>query len=242
MTLTATGSMAENIAGFAVMLAAVPFFQTWTGTANPTEAAARIFIGEVGYPIKSVSIASNVLTVTTRQNNNLLADQEIEIAGAAAEAIGITGQQTITSIVSATRFTVAVTLPDMAEEYPDQTWILPCPRPIAVLCPTEGSTRTQSIGTGGVSIVSGSIDVLFEADTSSQYANDEFNATVEAQNSYGSLIDGIMITQDTGDFIALNDQETVLDPEFVATAEQDTAVNRFERWRALARFTWGLRN
>jgi hypothetical protein len=240
MPLTATGSLAQNIAGFAAMLAAVPFFQTWTGTANAGAAAARIFIGEVGYPIAGVSIASNVLTVTTRQANNLGNGQVIELAGATAYAMGISGPQTITSIISATQFTVAVTGLANLVETPDEMWVIPCQRPIAVLCPTEGSLRSESIGTGGVSIVSGSIDCLFEADVTSTYWNDEFNATMEMQSAYGELIDGIMATANTYDYIVVNDQETVLDPEFTAVPEQDNNVNRFERWRALSRFTWGL--
>jgi len=240
MPATATGSLALNTAAFATLLANVPFFQTWTGTANPTDASARIFIGEVGFPITSVTIQSGVMTVVTRDQNTLGAGQTIEIAGASTEAVSIDGAQTIASIVNGTTFTISTALGNLATVNPDQAFIVPCPRPIAVIAPTPNALNSDSIGTGGISIVRGAVDVLFEADVSSQYQNDPFNAAVELESAYGSLCDGIMALQETLDYMAINRHETAMEPEFTNPVEQDNNTIRFERWRAMARFHWGM--
>jgi hypothetical protein len=246
--VTPAGPLSAAIDGLRTLLANTPQFQTWTSTGSAAAALGRIFTGEFGYPITSATISGGVLTVATREPHTMLVGNVIDLEGAAIGpegAINFAGSYTLTA-VTATTISMATGLPDAATEYPDQAFVFPCVRPVAVICDdAKNPLRSRSVGTGGASIYQGSAEIFLEADTPGGYVSDARNALYQARNDLGNLIatidgNGLMQTQGTGDFMTLNSCEIQSGPEFIATSEQTDNTKRFERWRALLRVTWGL--
>jgi hypothetical protein len=218
------------------------WFQTWVGASSPTEALASIFIGEAGYPIRTVQIASGVITISTREPHKILSGDTVTIQGAAIgeeSSINIAGVYVV-STVTDHGLTVPTTLPNVAESYPDFATVFPR-RPIITLDESDEGMHASSVGTGGANTPGGSIDILLEADVNALYINDPRNARTEARNAAGSFVRYLMATQETGDFMLLRTIHTIIGPEFTSDTEQDSAGGkRFERWRAIYRVTWGL--
>lgn len=240
--LAVAGPLSVALDGLRTLISNVPAFQTWTGTADAAHALLRVFTGEVGYPIASIQVAAGVITITTREPHMINAADVISIEGAASGAqgdLGIDGAKTVVSVTS-TVLTMATALADLATVYPDQAFIVPCPRPLAVVCESADGVHSSSIGGGGASIYSGTVEILLEADVSTAYQSDSKNALYEARNAFGNFVQGLAVTQGTGDLMWLNKIEPVSGPEFTAKPEQDDNTKRFERWRALVRVTWGL--
>lgn len=236
------GPISIAVDGLRTLLANVPFFQAWTVTANATAALTRIWVGEVSYPIFSATIASNVLTIQTREPHLINAGDIITIEGAgigAESVVDLSGQYAAID-VDATTFTAATTLADIETVYPDDGLVVPGRRPLAVIGLGEVPLETESIGTGGATVSRGSLEILFEADVSPAYVGDPRNAPVEMWNAYGQLLYGLQTTQETGDFMFLSKCEPWIGPEFTCRPEQDDNTNRFERWRAVIRVQWGL--
>lgn len=238
------GPLSVAIDSLVSLIAAVPFFQAWTNTANASLAEQRIFVGEVGYPIYSAAIAAGVLTIQTREFHEIQVGNVVTIEGAGlgAEAnVNLDGQWTVTATTPDT-FTAATALPDLAVIYPQFAFVLDCVRPIAVVAEGADGLESENIGTGNPAVYSGSLDILLEADASSQYANSPANALTEARNAVGNFLEGLMETQDTGDLMVLNNAKLTSGPEFVSKAQQDDGSHRFERWRAIIRVTWGVKS
>lgn len=234
--LTATKALVSLIAN-------VPSFQTWTGAADANAAALHVYDGEVGYSIQSVSITGGVATITLREQHEIGSSQVIELAGASIgpqSGLELAGQYTVSSAAASTVL-IPTTLPDTeAPVYPERAFVIPTARPFAVVCEPSESLRGESIGTGGASIVNGSLEILLEADVTEEYVTDPANALGEARAAFGNFVQDLMRTQGTGDLMCLNSIETVSGPQFTSSAEQDNNPNRFERWRAMVRVTWGM--
>jgi hypothetical protein len=242
MSVTPAGPISVAIDGLRTLIANIPFFQTWTNT-TATTGLNQIFTGEAGWSIASFAIAGGVLTVATREPHGISANQVITLVGASigAESIAnLDGVQTAVSVPSTTTITITTLLADLATQYPDQAFILPAARPIAVICEPEDSLKSESVGTGGASIFSGEVEILLEADVSSQYHFDAVNALYEARNAVGQFVAGLMLTQGTGDLMCLNRAPSVSGPTFTAQDLQDDNAPRFERWRALIKISWGM--
>lgn len=242
LPITPAGPLSVAIDALRTLIANVPFFQTWTATADATHALLRVFTGDVGYPILSASIAANVLTIATREPHGIQTGQVCTIEGAALgpeSELSIDGPQTVLA-TSETTLTISVTLPDLAIVYPDQAFVMPSVRPITVIAESSESVHSQVIGTGGAAIYAGGIDILIEADVSVAHQHNARNALLEARNAFGQFQQGLAETQGTGDLMCLNRIEPVSGPEFTQKPEQDDNYPRFERWRALLRVTWGL--
>jgi len=239
--VTLSGPVAVAVDALRTLIANVSYFQTWTGTADAAHALARVFTGEVGYPIASIAIAGGVLTVKTRDPHLMNVGDVVTIEGASVgdQAIDIAGPQTIAA-VSPNSFTAATALPALAAVNPDHAFAMPCLRPYAVVCEEADPLHSEVVGTGGASIYSGAIEIILVADVSSQYVSDPRNALYEARNAYGQFIQGLATTQGTADLMCLNRIEPVSGPEFISKSEQNNNASRFERWRALVRVTWGM--
>lgn len=241
MPVTPTGPLSVAVDALRTLVSSIPFFQTWVGAGSQAAALASVFSGAIGWPIASIAIAGGVLTVTTREKHTILNGATVELAGASIGAqsqADIAGPQTVTGVTS-NAFTAATALPDLLTIYPDQATVLPAVRPLAVVCESDDGLRLASVGTGGAYSGSGALEILLEADVSAGYLNDYTNALYEARNAYGQFCEGLMATAGTGDLMILNEISPVAGPEFTNRAEQDSA-NRFERWRALMKVTWGL--
>lgn len=240
--VTPAGPLAVADDALRTLIANVPAFQTWVGAGSAALALPSIFVGEVGYPIAAVSIASGFVIVRTREPHTILSGAVVEIAGAATgdqSLIDIDGPQTVTSVTSNT-IVFATAAADLADVYPDQAFVVPTVRPIAVVSEGNDGVNSTSVGTGGCSIYAGQQDILLEADVSSQYQHDNRNALTEARNAVGSFVQSLMETQGGGDLMWLNKAEVMSGPEFTHSPEQDDSTSTYERWRALIRVTWGL--
>lgn len=238
-----TGPLSVAIEALRALISNVPDFQTWTGTVDAATAAGHIFTGEVGWPLTSISVASNVVTLTTRETHTIQVGQVVTVEGASIgeqSGVNLEGPLTVTAVGTNT-FSFARVLPDLSETFPDGAFALPCARPIAVIGDTDSdNVRSDNIGTGSVPIYAGSLEILVEADVSSPYANDARNALYEARNAFGNFVEGLMETQGSGDLMVLNKVEPVSGPEFTSEPAQDDNTIRFERWRAVIRVHWGL--
>lgn len=242
MSYTPAGPISVAVDAVANLLANVPFFQTWTGTDNPADAAARVFSGEMGFPIESLSITNGVLTVSTREPHNLIEGQVASLRGAsigAQSAVSIDGSVMLTAVTSHT-FTAEISAPDAELCYPRGALVIPAATPFACVSHDSSNFNSQVIGSGGASLFSGTVEILFESSIATQYQNDPKNAIVQAESELGQLLQGISQTQGTGDFVVLNRVELVEGPQYIADAEQADNTSRFELWRALVRCTWGL--
>ncbi len=239
---TVVGPLSVAANALAQLVANVPFFQSWTGSDNATEAMDHVFVGEVGYPIVAVTIANGVLTVQTRDISRIGFGDVITIQGASVgeeSGASIEGQWTVTG-VTGNSFTAATTLPNLATVYPDSAFVLDTTRPLAIIGWDANDLRFESIGTGGACVVAGTLQVLIEADTPTQYANDPMNAPYDAANQYGLFMQGLNETAGTGDLMVLNGTRSITGPEFTNRVEQDDNSIRFERRRALSEVEWGL--
>lgn len=242
MPVTPAGPLAVAAQALAQLIANIPFFQTWTGSANAAAAANHVFVGEVGYPIAAVSVAAGVLTVQTRDVHQIEVGDVVTIEGAALgpeSEISLDGQWTVTSVTSNT-FTASTGLPNLATVYPDQAFCLDTTRPLALVGWDKDDLRFSSIGVGGTCVVAGTLQILIEADTPSQYQQDPVNAPFDATSNYGQFFQGLNETAGTGDLMVLNDTRVVAGPEFTSKPEQNDNSIRFERWRAQIEVTWGL--
>lgn len=239
--LSPAGPLALALDGMVNLIANVPFFQTWTNTANATDALNYVFVSDIGSPISAIEIAANTATVLTREVHGFVSGQSISIEGASVGAQGdlqIAGIKTVVSVPTPTSFTFAETADDDSVSNFADAMAVPA-RPFAAVMTESKSLDTEQIGTGGVSNMSGSIDMLIEADVSSDYVNDSLNALTEARNACGQLIAGISSLADEN-YLTVSRVELAQDPMFISRPEQSDSTKRFERWTALIRVTWGL--
>jgi len=242
--VTPAGPLSVAKDALRTLIANVPAFQTWTGTANATAALARIFTGEVGWPMLSATIAAGVLTVTTRQPHSVSVADVITLEGAALgteSVLDVSGTYTVTAVTSTT-IAMSTNQADESVQFPDGAFVLPTVRPFALVCEDDRGLKSQSVSSGGANIKQGRLQILLEADVPAQYVNDAKNALYQAANDYGNFMDGLMSTQATGDLMWLNECEPISGPDFIADAEQNNTAQRFERWRALMRVSWGIEN
>ena len=245
--VTASGPLAMAIDALTTLLSNVPFFQTWVGAANATEALANIYASEVGWPIVSASITGGVLTVTTREPHQLSIGDTCTIEGSSLgsqSGVPIDGAQVVTGVPTVNSFTASTDLEDLdAEVNPDFCLVFAGTRPIAVIDAPEGSggLDSDSIGTGGCVVYSGELEIMLEADVSTAYQNDPRNATAEMKSAIGSLIQGLAETQDTGDLMVLSEPARLDRFNFTSSSEQNSNAIRYERWRAMIRVNWGLK-
>jgi hypothetical protein len=238
------GALQTAVDALVQLVSSTPYFQAWVGAGSPSQALDSIYTGEVGYPIVSAAIAGGVLTITTREPcPDITASLTVTLAGASigAEAsIDIDGQQTVIAAVENT-LTFATGLPDAPAWYPDQAFIMPGVRPLAVVCEAgSNSLHSEIIGTGGANVKNGSLEILIEADVSAPCQNNSANALIEARSAAGAFKDSLDDTSGTGDLMVTNKSELVSGPEFTTRSSQDSNRLRFERWRATFRVEWGL--
>lgn len=268
--LASTGPMSAALDALKTLLSNVMYFQTWTHTANATDAAERIFIGEIGVPVATVAVSADVMTVTLREPSALTVGQAITLEGAAIgeEGVSVAGTFAILSLGAfrtiewtdengnvwldgsgnpwtyvsdeVLSFTCAVDLPDLTATPVDGVVLLPCARPFALLSDADGDPIHGETNALGSPIVGGAMDLMLEARVSRGYRNNPRNAMIEARNAFGSILLGLNELSGQGDFIQLNRVETAVPPQFIDTAEQNDTAGRFEKWRALIRVTWGL--
>lgn len=90
MPLSPEGPISVNLAGVRTLLAGVAYWQTLTNTANPTDAAARIFLNEISTPVASLAVSGGIMTVTLREPLALVVGQKITLDGAAIGDRGAT--------------------------------------------------------------------------------------------------------------------------------------------------------
>lgn len=240
--VTPAGPLAVAVKALKDLIAATSFFQTLTGTANATDAAKRIFVGELGVALQSISVASNVVSVRTREPHLISVADVVALEGAAIgeQGVGLNGSHTVTAVADANSFAFALAVDDLEETHLDGVFILPVVRPLLCICEEDESLNSNSIGTNGTSIYSGKIDVLIDAAVPADYRNDPTNALYSARNTFGGLIQAIMEKQGTGDFMVLNGAEPTSAPRFIDRSEQDDTTKRYERWQALFSVSWGL--
>ena len=242
---TPLGPLAVAINAIASLLPNVPYFQSWTGTGNAGTAAGQVYTGEVGWPIASIAIADQVLSVSTRETNTIQVGQTVTLDGASIGAespINLDGAWVVTS-ASGNMFTAATDLPNAAASNPDGAFVIPSLRPFAIVSSSAKAINAVINTTGGAAIWNGEVEVLFENDVPEQYQNDPVSAVNQAQSEFGQLFLGICQTAGTGDYVVLGEMpETVYEPQFLSGAEVGDNTLRFARWRALIRIPWGLKS
>src|SRR5437763_1490595 len=99
------GPLSIAVDALRTLIANVPAFQTWTGTANAAAALNRIFTGEVGWPMISAVVAGGTLTVTTRQPHSVSVADRITLEGAAIgveSVLDVSGTYTVTAVTAST--------------------------------------------------------------------------------------------------------------------------------------------
>ncbi|MCL2647737.1 MAG: hypothetical protein FWD61_12125 [Phycisphaerales bacterium] len=245
------GPVAVAIDALRTLVANLPFFQTWTGSADATVAIKRIFTGEVGWQIVGVTIAGGIITVKTREPHSVVTGDTITIEGASLgpqSELSIAGTYQVADVPDATTVLIATTLRDVLPpspypdggEIPDFGFLFPFSRPLAVVSEDKNAANATSVGTGGAFVCSGTLDIMLEADVSAAYVSDAPNALAEARSATGQFLQDLASTQGTADLMCLNNMQIVLGPEFTARPEQDDNTARFERWRAIIHVTWGI--
>lgn len=250
--LAVSGPISSTLDALRTLVANVPAFQTWTEATSSSEAIASVFVGEMGWPILSIAIASGVMTVTLREipddqdSNGIAVDSSVTIQGTSLGAqagVNVDGEFVVTGGMKGPpfQFTATVALPDAATFFPDQAFVIPGIRPLAVVSEgDDGGVKADVVWGGGGGIYSGSCDIFLEADVSSTYQNDGRNALTEARNALGNLVQGLIETQGTGDLMILNDVTVAAGVQFLDRAEADDNTARYGRWRALLRVSWGV--
>jgi len=272
--LAANGPITEAIDALITLLANVPAYQAWIGATDPNPAVnlaaalASISAGEIGTPVASVAVASNVLTVKLREPAPIAVGQIVTLTGPAIGVQGSTnlcGSWLVTSIVAvelpwvdplnnplsdpshnpyqytgtdAIEFTALLNAADIAEFFPDGAVCLACGPRFAVVCKSGKSLSTKSIA-NGLQILNGELEILLEGNISAQYRMNAVNAMREMENAFGSIVQGIAALADTDDYMLIRSMEQV-DPEFISESEQVDGMARFEKWRGLIRVSWGL--
>ncbi len=237
---TPAGPYSTAVDGLCSLISNVPFFQTWTGTASAAAAALRVFVGDVGCVIASIAVSSHVVTVVTREVHGFSVADVVTLEGASIGAesdLNLAGAKTIASVPSATSFTFAQSLADDTLT-PNDAVVMPA-RPYAVAVDASDGLKGMAIATGGATNFNGACELLIEAAVSSGYVNDARNATVEAQNALGQLMQGILDLAD-GDYLIVSRVEVESMPQFISRPEQNDNTKRFERWQALLKIYWGL--
>jgi len=236
--LAVAGSLSTALNALRVLLANVPYFQTWTGSNDATEALRHVVIGAMGFNIKSYQIASNVVTVNTVESHNLAVGGLVIVEGLGSV---LDGEYTVATVPSANQFTFAKTASNVDLEEVDQGIVMQSHRPFLVLQEAaDDSLRSQLIASGGTNVVGGAFDIFVCAAISSDYANDPRNAAVEMKNALGQLIDGIRALHGTADYMLLNAINVQVAPSFVMRPEMSDNQRRYEEWEAVIRVTWGL--
>ncbi len=242
------GPLAVATDALRTLIAAVPFFQSWTGSTASSEALASVFIGEVGFPVYSLAVAGGTLTVVTKETTGehdfqgFTSGMLVTLQGASigTEAgVDLDGEYTVASATTS-GFTATTSHNTVATIYPDQAFVLPGTRPFAVIMEAEDALTGQVAWTGGGGVFTGALDIMVEADVSEPYQNDSYNALTEARNLFGSFAQGLIATQNNGDLFAFNELTTVAMPQFVDRAEADDNKKRYTRWRAMLRVSWGV--
>lgn len=238
---TPTGPIAVAVDALRTLISNLTIFQTITSAVDAPSAATRVFYAELGVPIVSVSVSGTTATIVTARPHNLTSTQPVIISGASVggQGFGLAGETVISSVDSATQFEV-LTSAAAGTYRPDFAWVIPGGRPYAIVSePGEGGLRASTIGTGGASVLSGTLEILLECNVTASYVNVPAYAQTEMRNTAAEFLRQLIQTQGTGDFIVLNSVELV-SCEFTTSAEQDDGTNRYERWRAMYRCTWGL--
>ena len=242
MPLTAAGPLAVAMESLRTLISNIAFFQTWVGAGSASAALTSILSGEVGYPIQSVQIVSNVLTVKTRDTHTIQVGDTVTLEGAAIGAeseVSITGAYTVLS-VTANAFTVSKTASDVDETELENASVLPGTRPFVVIAEDDNPLRMSTIGGQGTVIASGELDIILEANVSTAYQNDPSQALMEARNAVGQFHASLMQLAGTADYMYLTSGTITHGPLFINIVEQDDNTKRYERWRAIIRVGWGL--
>lgn len=237
---TPTGPIAVAVDALRTLISNLTIFQSITGSLDAATAAMRVYYAELGVPIVSMVASGGHMVITTARPHGIANGSIVTICGASVAAQGLDQdiENVVESVPSTTTLRVVTALAD-GTYTPDFAWLIPYGRPVAIVSEGEGGLRASTIGTGGSSVLSGTLEVLLECNVSSEYTDTPAYAQTEMRNTAGDLLRQLIQTQGTGDFIVLNSVELV-SCEFTATAEQDDTTSRYERWRALYRCTWGL--
>ena len=239
---TPTGPIAVAVAGLRTLVSNLTIFQTITGAADAAAALNSVFYAEVGLPIVRVVASGGTTTISLARFHTIEVGDTVTIQGASlggqAPDTQIDGEHVVLQ-VGAYEVVIANALDD-GSFTPDRAFLIPSGRPFAVVSDgISDALKATTIGTGGSSVLSGTLELLLEADVSSDYVNDPGYAQTEMRNTAGELLRQLIQTQGTGDFIVLNDVELV-SCDFIPAEEHDDTTIRYERWRALIRCTWGL--
>lgn len=236
-----TGPIAVAVAGLRTLVSNLAIFQTITGAASAAVALGNIFYGEAGLQIVRVVASGGQATVSLARLHSIQVGDTVTIQGSSlggqSDAL-LDGEHTVLQ-VGAREVIVAYGLDD-GDHNPDHAFLIPCGRPFAIVSDSaDNGLRATTIGTGGSSVLSGSLDLFLEADVTADYAHDPHSAQTEMRNTVGELMRQLIQTQGTGDFIVLNNVE-LASCDFLNLAEHDDTTVRYERWRALIRCSWGL--
>lgn len=235
-----TGPIAVAVDGLRTLVSNLTIFQTITGAANAAAALGSVFYAEVGLPIVRVTTSDGSATITLARTHSIEVGDTVVVCGSSLggqAAALLDGEHTVTQVGA---LEVVVDFLEDGSYTPDRAFLIPGGRPFAVVSDgVSDALKATTIGTGGSSVLSGTLELLLEADVSSDYVNDPGYAQTEMRNTAGELLRQLIQTQGTGDFIVLNDVELV-SCDFIPVEEHDDTAIRYERWRALIRCTWGL--
>lgn len=270
MALTPSGPISTAINNVKTLLANVPEFQAVCGVDNATDAAKHIFTGESGNPILSIAISSGVMTVVLRDPVAVSVDQIVSIDGVSigAQSLNLAGQYAVLSTdaaqgvwedqlgqqwrdsngvlwkydlseMSVIRLS-ASNQADLEATELNGMQLTPCKRPIVTIFPGSNPLKTNSVATGAAVIQSGTIDIIVECAVTPGYRNSQPDATTEAENTIGSIAQGLGGLQSINDYIPLNQIEITHAPNFGDVSQHNSNQHRFERWLAVIQVTWGL--
>ncbi len=268
--LAGEGPISEVIDAFMALLSNCESFQDWTNTTDAAGALARIFSGQIGTPVKSLSVTSGVLTVVLSRPMALEVGQLVTLGGhdVGAQGSGLAGTWPVLTIDDALLipwtdlngnvwtdddgnpwqyesdevlgFTATINAPDRDAFLPDGAVLLPCPRPLAAVSNDKTATRSTSVASGGGARISGALNILLHGRTSLGYRNNEHNAQTEADSAAGKILQELSELSGRNEFILLREVNMVMSPAFIDMDRQDSNVGRFEIWDCVLSATWGF--
>lgn len=265
-----SGTLSLALTAAQTLLAGSPTFQALCAAQDAAGALAHTAIGEVGWRIQNLSVASNVLTVMLDRPARLSIGQSVTIEGPSLgrQGLKVAGYRAITALLNSVSvpwllssndpltapdgnpwtsltgqsegFTCPVPSVDILQKEICDGVVMPFARPFGVLCMGDKKFEGRSIGTGGASVSSSEIDILLSAWVDPGNRRDQQAAYIQAMNTAGGIVQDLLNLQGQSDFIPLLDCSISEGPLFRNPNAATNIADEFEVWEMMLKCGTGL--